>query len=157
MTDRRASLFTYLSQLLSTAVVLFVLYIEYARLSLIDLDMIGMMVQGVIAAVVISFTLAVCSLLGLPLRLVPRIVQWWRKRQYIVVIGVITSLLVFWLSFTSPMRENAEIESAGTLVQTQLPNRNLVAIGWFLLTFCLLHFYPCSLIGKDCSRKQIQF
>jgi len=157
MTRRRTSLFIYLFQLLSTAAVLFVLYIEYARLSLIELDMIGMTFQGIIATILILFTLAVCSILGLPLRLVPRFAQWWKARQYLVVIGLLTSLFVFWLSFTPSLRESAEVTSEGALVQIQLPNQNLVTIGWFMLAFCLLHFYPGSLLERYHSRRQQQF
>jgi len=156
MKNQRASLFTYLFQFLSTAAVLFVLNIEYARLSFIELDMIGMTVQGIIATVVILFTLAVCSLIGLPLRLVPSIAQWWRKRQFLVIIGLLTSVVIFWVSFFPSLRESAEIRSEGALVKTHLPNQNLIAVGWFLLAFCLLHFYPGSLLEGYHSRRQQQ-
>jgi hypothetical protein len=35
-------------------------------------------------------------------------------------------------------------------VTRSMPNSTLAVIGWFLLAFCMLHFYPLALLGSFC-------
>lgn len=143
-----ASRFPFVLQLLLTAAVLYIVYIDYAMRCYIELDLIGLVIQSMVAALLIGATLIACLLIGLPLRLVPRVARWWQARPLIPLAGIAAAAFLFWLSTRSGIAQTAEVEEFGNRFAAQVPNFKLVAVGWALLSFCLLHFYPQQLLEK---------
>ena len=141
---------TFLIQLFSTAFVLFGVYMIYAVLTNVEFDMVTgigfLLFQPLIAFVLISITLSLCLLLGLPLRKNSRLSNWWKARQVIPILGTGLALLFLMLSFIPGISEPTQVELDGMTIETNMPNSTLTICGWFMLAFSMLHFYPLALM-----------
>ncbi|TCZ68405.1 hypothetical protein [Flaviaesturariibacter aridisoli] len=115
---------------------------EYATRCYIELDLIGMVFQSLYALVLIGITILCCAIVGLPLRLVPKIANWWKGRQVIPLCGIGVAALLLWLSILPGFSVKAWVEEYGEHFQAQIPNFKLFASGWVLLAFCMIHLYP---------------
>lgn len=93
--------------------------------------------QPFIGALMSMITIAVCLLLGLPIRFIDKVSTWWTKRIWLPILGIIIgpSLLIlsFLLKHTTLVDQN---------IQIQTPNPGLAVAGWFILAFALLHLFP---------------
>jgi hypothetical protein len=150
MFKRIISRLTLLIQLLSTATVLFVIYMISALLTNVEVDMVTgigfILLQPLMAFIVIVITLLLCLLLGLPLRKHKRLSQWWQSRKLIPVIGIGLALLLFLLSFLPAFSVPTQIELDDITIAKDMPNAVMAISGWILLAFSMLHFYPLALI-----------
>lgn len=143
---------TFLIQLLSTAFVLFVVYMIYAVLTNVEFDMVTgigfLLFQPLIALVLISITIFLCLLLGLPLRKNTRLANWWKARQVIPLLGTGLAFLFFMLSFVPGFSDPTQVELDDMIIETNMPNSALTICGWFVLAFSMVHFYPLSLMAS---------
>jgi len=141
--------FTFLLQLLSAAVVLFIVYMVAAILTNIEFDMIAaigfLIIHPILASLLILGTFVLCLLAGLPLRKSKRVASWWRARQIIPLFGIFIAFLLLLSSFLPGFAEIQKVELDEVMLKQRMPNSTMVVIGWFLLAFCMLHFYPLSL------------
>jgi len=149
------SQFTFFFQLFSSAVVLFSIYMIAALLTNIEFDMvagIGLLIfQPIVACLLILATFFICLLFGLPLRKSKKIAKWWKDRQFIPVAGVFVAFLFLIMSFLPAFTTVQQVQLDEEVAERSMPNGILGSISWFLLAFCMLHFYPLSLIDNILS------
>jgi hypothetical protein len=89
-------------------------------------------------------TIAICLIVGLPIRLSSKIYNWWLANLYIAFIGLTLGFIIILISpnFTN----NIQIVENGVQTYKDFPNETILGIGWFLTAFFLLHFYPIRFI-----------
>lgn len=141
---------TFVFQLLLTYGVLFGIYMIFAILDSDEADLINelalLIIHPLYAFLLSSAAIFCCALIGLPIRLIAAIRVWWTSRPILVLVGTLTASALLLLSLTSTFADHRTILIAGEQKTKQIPNLYLVATGWFLMAFCLLHFYPLPLI-----------
>ena len=134
----------------STFVVLFVIYIIFALLDMTDFDLptgVGFLIfQPVFGIILSSFTILVCIILGLPIRLIPKLYRWWSNRPYIIFVGVFVGLTLLLLSLNSHFTETAKVTIDDKEQTKEIPNSMLALTGWVVTSFSFLHFYPMTII-----------
>jgi hypothetical protein len=138
-------------QVLITCVVLSVIYTFYA---LADFDYDGitsgssfLTFQPLVGFFFISTSVIVCLLIGLPIRLNRGIKQWWFKTPAIPPVGTAIGLIFLLLAFYPTLAETKQVVIDGIVRHKKIPNPALAIGGWILTTFCLLHFYPKSVLN----------
>ena len=140
-----------LFQLCVTFAVLFVIYIVYALLDFAEADMmngIGFVIfQPLFGFILSVVTIITCFVLGLPIRLNAKLRQWWLSRPLLSIIGFAIGLILLLVSFNPNLTETKQIILDGTVVDKEVPNTMTSITGWFLTAFCLLHFYPHSVLS----------
>jgi hypothetical protein len=147
------SIFSVLFQFISTLIVLFIIYIILAFLDNLnnnDPDFpnaIGfVIIQPVFGIIFVFLTIFICTIVGLPIRLMPKLFNWWNNRPMIILAGVSFGLLLIVMSLIPYFADTAKIVVDGEEKVKQIPNTTLGITGWFLTAFFMLHFYPLSLI-----------
>jgi len=98
----------------------------------------------VIPIILIPLTIAICLIVGLPIRLSSKIYNWWLSNSYIAFIGLTLGFIIILLSpnFTNDI----EIVENGIQTYKDFPNETILGTGWFVTAFFLLHFYPIRFI-----------
>ena len=100
--------------------------------------------QPVFGIVLSGLTIIACTILGLPIRLSPRLYNWWSERPFIIFIAVTVGLILLIMSLF--FTETINAVSDGEEKTKQIPNISLAVTGWVLTAFSLLHFYPMTII-----------
>ena len=137
-------------QLFMTFAILFVIYIVYALLDVDEADMINeigfIIFQPLLGFILTSITIAICFVLGLPIRLNSKVKDWWVARPLLPIIGAVLGLLLQLLAFNHNLTETKQVVLNVATVHKEVPNLVVSISGWFLTAFCLLHLYPQSVL-----------
>lgn len=88
------------------------------------------------------------SLTRIAITKVKKIAKWWKDRQYVPVAGVFFAFLFLIMSFLPVFATLQQVQLDEEVVERSMLNSTLETIGWFLLAFCMLHFYPLLLIDS---------
>ena len=144
----RNKILSYLLQSIATCAILLPLYIV---LALLDYNggfpsFIGFILQPLIGLLLSIITILVCTIIGLAIRVVNRINSWWIRRPFIPITGFIIATTLILLSFLPSVRETISYMDGEYPIQKEVPNETMILAGWFLLAFCILHFYPVAYI-----------
>lgn len=101
-------------------------------------------------------TVVVLGVVGLPLRFIYRLNDWWRRRWWLALCGILFGLIMCVSAFYIGA-EDLCVEEEPMLA---VPNQALSMGGLWLIGFCTLHFYiPFEKIiraiyGKNHQRKR---
>ncbi|MDB5206941.1 MAG: hypothetical protein JWR72_2016 [Flavisolibacter sp.] len=137
-------------QFILTFAFLFIVYIIYALLDVEEADMINgigfIVFQPLFGFILTAITIVICFIAGLPIRLKTKIKQWWLTKPLIPILGFVIGVLLLILAFNPNLTETKQIILYGETVNKEVPNITVSITGWFLTAFCLLHFYPQSLL-----------
>jgi hypothetical protein len=100
--------------------------------------------KAIYAVIIIAFTMVITFLIGLPIRIIPNLYQWWTRNPIINILALLVGLSLMF--FYSKSFFNGESVSGPSGVSSTLivGDPYQVLTGWFLLTFSLLHLYPVS-------------
>lgn len=98
--------------------------------------------QPIIGGLLTIMTIAICLLMGLPIRISRRINTWWTKRIWISIFGVLLGLSLIIFSVLPSMTQTIDITMENEMIHKQIPNLGLGTTGWFLTGFSLLHLFP---------------
>lgn len=133
-------------QVAMTMVLLCTIYMVSAVLDGGEADMMHMIglfvVQPILAIIYSGVTVAACSLVGLPIRLNERLNRWWRAKPIIPIVGGIAGIILLLASFNYNFAETVTVEMDAEEVTKQIPNTTMMVVGWFVIAFSSLHFYP---------------
>lgn len=144
------SLSTILFQLFITFVALFVIYIIFALLDMDEFDMITegafLIFQPIFAIVLSTLTIIACIIVGLPIRLIPSVKSWWSSKPFIIFLGLTIGIILLLLSLNTNFTETQNFTTDGIEKEKEIPNYSPALTGWFLTAFCLLHFYPLTIL-----------
>ncbi|QEC55201.1 hypothetical protein [Flavisolibacter ginsenosidimutans] len=148
-----------LFQLFVTFATLFVIYIVYALLDVDEADMINgigfMIFQPLFGFILTGLTILICFIVGLPIRLKSKVRKWWLARPLLPIIGVTIGLCLLVIAFNFNLTEIKQIVLNGETVEKEVPNTAISVTGWFLTAFCLLHFYPQSVLSLFRRRREV--
>lgn len=143
---------TILFQILTTFALLFVVYMIFALLDNDEADLINetalFVIEPIYGIVFSTLTIVACIIVGLPIRLIARLYKWWSSKPLIAFAGIIIGLILLAISYNSHFIETTNVIIDGESKTKQIPNITLVLTGWFLTAFCLLHFYPLTIIKR---------
>lgn len=144
------SISTVLFQLFITFGVLFVTYIIFALFDMDEFDLIRegafLIFQPIFGIILSILTIIVCAIVGLPIRLIPKVYSWWSSKPVLAFACVTIGIILMFLSLNVNFTETAQVTIDGEERSKEIPNSCLVVTGWFLSAFSLLHFYPMPLI-----------
>jgi len=97
--------------------------------------------QPITAALFSIFTIIICSIIGLPIRLNVRLKTWWSKHFYISIILATIGVISCAISLTPMFIEEITYSLEGIERTDTVPNQILSILGWFVLAFGTLHLY----------------
>ncbi|HEY3403503.1 MAG TPA: hypothetical protein VGK59_08965 [Ohtaekwangia sp.] len=92
-------------------------------------------VQPILGALLSGITIAICLVIGLPIRLSPVINSWWKKKFLIAILGTFTGIAFLIASFYF-METYMDTD-----IPRQIPNLSLALTGWFMVAFFLSHTF----------------
>lgn len=107
------------------------------------------MINTIIYLMILPAVFIVCSIItvfvvGLPVRLVTKLHNWWRPKRYFQIAGILIGLTILYFStkyFLSTI-EMTDANNEKTIVS--LKNLPLSLTGWFITAFFLVHLYPAK-------------
>ena len=106
-------------------------------------NIIGLAVsQPIMVAIVSGFTILACLVVGLPIRLVKAINNWWTNHFAIGVYGILLGIILQPIADNSLFRDFVKVTVEGVDQINEIPNRVLAITGWFVTAFFALHVYP---------------
>jgi hypothetical protein len=144
------SLSTILFQLFITFVTLLVIYLVFALLDMDDFDMITegafLIVQPIFAIILSTLTIIACIIIGLPIRLIPRVRNWWSQRPILPLLGLAIGVGLLLLSLNANLMETKKVIIGDIEKEKEIPNYPLALTGWLMTAFSLLHCFPMSIL-----------
>lgn len=102
-------------------------------------------IMGVMSSL---FTIIVCLIVGLPIRLNKRIKKWWNNRFYIAFGGVICGLTFIIISLIPDLMTTIITQNGDQEVLKKIPNLYLIVGGWFIMAFSTLHLFPPTFLVR---------
>ena len=103
-------------------------------------------VQLILGVILSAFTITVCFIIGLPIRLNKKIHKWWTNRFYISIIGTLVGITMLFLTLMPQFKETATIKINGQEAVQKIPNLFILYTGWFLTAFMTLHIFPPDIL-----------
>lgn len=135
-----------LFKLAITFCVLFGIFMFYALADTDEFDMINffalLTIKPIFGIILISITIFITYLLGLPIRLNSKINLWWKNNPGISLIYVSIGILLSILSLLPYFENTVPVTINGEQTTKQIPNDVLSILGWFIIAFGLFHYYP---------------
>jgi hypothetical protein len=98
--------------------------------------------QPIMAALLSGLTIICCMTVGLPIRLIKNLKEWWTRHFYLAFILALVGLTLIGLSFTPHFIEERTVSTGEMEIVKSIPNLGLVITGWLVTAFSLLHIYP---------------
>lgn len=147
--NRHNSLLVFTLQLFVSSVVLFCAFVYFDPISVLDreADSINILFFGIILPIIfIAKTIAICLLLGLPFRLIPKLHNWWVSKPLIQLLGLTSGIVILFLSINMNLTKTEEFIENGETVTKDFANLYLSLSGWFLTAFFSLNLYPTSIL-----------
>ena len=139
----RISISSLIGKLTTCSVLLYTIYIFYGPPRNVELEMINMpLFLLIIPAILILSTIIVCFLLGLPIRMISSLREWWLSRPFVAFLILLTGLAILTLTWNSNFIDTQIILVNEEETIQETPNTYLLATGWLFTAFSLLHFYP---------------
>ena len=149
--SKSAKTLTILFQVTIAFMATFLIYIISAVLQEDKFGFPFLVFMPIMAFVISLLIVLVCGIIGLPIRLVPAINKWWNRRPLIVFVGAAIGVALLVLSYFPYFTETVDIVDDINKTK-QIPNPGMGLVGWFLIPFTLLHFYP-KFIMRWASKK----
>ena len=156
--NRISETISLLFQLLVTFLVLFTIYMVYALLDLLEIDMMAgfgfLLFQPILGFLISVATMVGCLVVGLPIRLIKTIRDFWLSKPLLPLAGVALGFFLLLLSFHGNFTEQKEVTIDIGTIQKEIPNTTLVVTGWLMTAFSLLHVYPQALLRRFRNKKR---
>ena len=96
----------------------------------------------IVPPILITVTILLSFLIGTPLRMIPKLYNWWYSQPYISMILFFVGIITCFLSMQFP--QSHVINSEGKVEEGS--NFEVLSIGWLTVSFSLIHFYYRSFI-----------
>lgn len=136
------SISTNILQLLLACIALFVYYSLLLSYGIIDeADEILQYIDSrfVRTLMIVSISISIITLMGLPIRFHKKIHSWWRGKVFLVPKLLLLALLLCWIKFLPAIIDLCYVDIR---LAAHTTGFYIFLISWFLLGFSLLHFYP---------------
>ena len=131
-------IFTFWANIGITIFILLLIYIFLGPPSYVELELINLLFYLVIIPLpLIGGTILICCLVGIPIRLIPNLKNFWEAKPYISVLVFVIGFILLLFSIKSENQTDREISLSW-----------LLASGWFLISFSLVHFPYDTLISS---------
>ena len=104
--------------------------------------------QPIMGILLSGFTIFVCFIIGLPIRLNKKLNYWWTTNFFIPIIGTVLGLIFLFMALLPTFSETVTYELDGEPALKKIPNSIFSIVGWLLTAFSLLHIYPPKQLTK---------
>ena len=114
--------------------------------------------QPIFAIILSALTIVACIIVGLPIRLIPSLRNWWSRTPVIFFIGLAIGVVLLLLSLNANFTETKTVSIGDVEKEKEIPNYSLALTGWFMTAFSLLHFYPMTILKwlKDKAQTKVR-
>jgi hypothetical protein len=102
--------------------------------------------QPILAVILSSLTVLICLILGLPIRLIRKLNQWWTKNFHLALILTFVGMILLVVSTLPEFLEQKKIIIDNDEIVKMIPNMGIALTGWFLTAFSILHTYPPNIL-----------
>ena len=102
--------------------------------------------QPIIGLVVSSIIVFLCLVIGLPIRLIRKLNQWWTKNFYLAYLLTLIGLLLLFIATLPQFLELKTVMFEGEERIKMIPHFGFALSGWFLICFSILHSYPSNIL-----------
>jgi len=123
-TMKNLFIFTFLFQSIIASTLLFIIYMLMAILDANDIDFVFLVGQPIMGIIAILITLFLCFILGLPIRLIPKVYNWWTNKPIICFVGVAIGIALILISYNSHLIETVKVVTDGVERTKQVSNTN---------------------------------
>ena len=125
---------------ITAALIVGVCYYMLAMAMTVYDGILSLMFQPIIGTICTFIAIALMLLVGLPIRLMRSVNDWWRKHWWIVlVIGTVACAMMY-ASWMPQYRTKVFDPEMGVEIDSFHPV--LAVGGWLMTIFAVLHFYP---------------
>jgi hypothetical protein len=138
-----------------TFVVLFFAFDYFDPINALDVetDTINMLLFGIYVPIVFSIiTIMICVVIGLPLRLIPSVRNWWLSKPLLPLVILALGILLLFLSINPNFQITGIVDENGRMLVRHYSNVYISLTGWFLTAFILLHLYPAVTVEYFAGR-----
>ena len=126
---------------------LFIIYLIFGPAKNVEADLINEILYLVIIPIILILaTIGICILVGLPIRLIPNLYNWWLANPFVSFMALTIGLILLTLTLNQNFIDTRTILVNEEQIIQETPNNYLLTIGWFVTAFALLHFYPKQFI-----------
>jgi hypothetical protein len=139
---RTESVASFIVRLFLTFIILVAAFWYFDPINELDreADSLNMLIYGIYLPIVFTgFTVAVCLVIGLPIRFIKKINNWWYSNFGWQIIILAIGLLLLFLSGNGNFQEKEVININGETEVHYFSNIYLSLTGWLLLAFSILH------------------
>ena len=162
------SVAAFIFQIFISTVFLFFAFFYFDPINALDqeAETINFLVFGIVVQLkFLSLTILACILVGLPLRIIPRMQFWWLSRFFLQLLVLGTGIAILVLSKLDGLRVVETVIQNGEMVVKDYSDLKVSLSGWFLTAFALLHFNPSNIAeyfsnklvgGSDWSREPLK-
>ena len=95
----------------------------------------------------VPVTMIICIIVGLPIRLIPKVYGFWMKYPFIAFIGLLTGFVLLWMASMPRGGQEEKVFINGEQPFEIMRNETLFDVSWFTIAFFLLHFYPIAFLN----------
>ena len=99
----------------------------------------GIFYLFIVPPILITGTILLSFLIGMPIRTIPKWFNWWHTRPYIALVLLIIGIIICFVSGQSQFQEPHVTNSEGEIVKAN--NLKILSAGWLITSFSLIHFY----------------
>ncbi len=129
------------------ALVLCAIYLFYGPPDYVEMETINVVFYVFIAApILITGTILISFLVGTPLRANQALFNWWYKRPFISLSGILVGIFLCRLSGNQTLMQQfghpLTVDEQGNIIS----NFYLLCTGWFITAFSIIHTYFSSVI-----------
>lgn len=103
-----------------------------------------MLFQPLLAGLLSVVTIAVCLVVGLPIRINRAINSWWTKNLWLPITTLVLGISFLILSGHPSFRDTVSTTIENHNGYKEIPNLTFVTLGWILTAFSMLHVFPSS-------------
>lgn len=141
-------LYNILILAIQVGIAFILLIIIYMIFALLDFEggfdgLIGIAIFQPLIAIILSFiSILGCLFVGLPIRLIKRLKNWWAVHFYISILLAAFGIMLVGMSLIPQFVEIKTITIDEQLISKEIPNGKLLITGWFLTAFSILHTFP---------------
>lgn len=94
---------------------------------------------AIASSMLAAVTLVVVILLGLPLRLIPRVHDWWASHWWLPLVGLFVGAMLVALSW--PFGSVYTGSTNGFDFEQYQPHGGTLLAGWFVFAFCVVNLW----------------
>jgi hypothetical protein len=148
---KNESIASFILRLFISSIILFAAFWYFDPINALknETDSVNTLIYGIyVPGIFTGLTIIVCVIIGLPVRIVLKVNNWWYSNFGWQITILVISLVLLFLSVNMNFRQKDFIEINGKTEVQYFSNLYLPLTGWFLLAFVILHMSIPDITGR---------